>query len=83
MACHLRDIPRVVEHFTVNDIYAGSSAFPIAGEPGQYAPEFGMTLRDYFAAKAMMMFVNDLNPRQAAEMAYMYANEMLAARGTS
>jgi hypothetical protein len=61
----------------MSEIKDGGAAFPVP-EPGL---ECGMTLRDYFAAKAMMMFVNDLNPRQAAEMAFMYADEMIAARG--
>ena len=40
----------------------------------------GMTLRDYFAAKAMQMFVEDLDPSQAANMSYMYADAMIKAR---
>ena len=40
----------------------------------------GMTLRDYFAAKAMQMFVEDLDPIQAADMAFQYADAMLKAR---
>ena len=43
----------------------------------------GMTLRDYFAAKAMLGFMNDcydLNPTEIATAAYKQADEMLKAR---
>ena len=66
----------------------GGPAFPFpsdadAGEPG----ELGMTLRDYFAAKAMQGLLaqscgtalgND--PKFAAEYAYATADAMLKAR---
>jgi hypothetical protein len=47
--------------------------------------EHGMTLRDYFAAKAMqsLMWDKDLdldNRSDVAEVAYAYADEMLKAR---
>ena len=40
----------------------------------------GMTLRDYFAAKAMQSFVIDTMPDKCAELAYEYADAMLKAR---
>ena len=40
----------------------------------------GMTLRDYFAAKAMQELVGVLAPSDCARKAYQYANEMLKAR---
>ena len=45
----------------------------------------GMTLRDYFAAKAMQGFASNLGPGAAfnsrAETAYEWADAMLKARG--
>ncbi|WP_267399031.1 hypothetical protein [Pseudomonas sp. GM_Psu_2] len=62
----------------------GGPAFPIPGL--QHDEDFnGMTLRDYFAAKAMQAFnanpdfTND-NVRKIAELAYLQADEMLKAR---
>jgi len=40
----------------------------------------GMTLRDYFAAKAMAYYVGRSHESQAAESAYMMADYMLAQR---
>jgi hypothetical protein len=43
----------------------------------------GMTLRDYFAAKAMQSFLTgdyDLYPHEAAQKAYELADAMLQAR---
>ena len=43
----------------------------------------GMTLRDYFAAKAMQSFLSgdyDLYPHEAAQKAYELADAMLKAR---
>jgi hypothetical protein len=43
----------------------------------------GMTLRDYFAAKAMQSFLTgdyDLYPHEAAQKAYAQADAMLKAR---
>jgi hypothetical protein len=60
----------------------GGSAFP---EPGS-AQCGGMSLRDYFAAKAMQGIISTvphlsaIDPRDAAEEAYSYANAMLAER---
>jgi hypothetical protein len=39
-----------------------------------------MTLRDYFAAKAMQSLVIDTMPNKCAELAYQYADAMLKAR---
>jgi len=61
----------------------GGSAFPISGS--QYQHTVGMTLRDYFAAKAMQAFLtretkfsNDL--MMYAGAAYDVADSMLEAR---
>jgi hypothetical protein len=43
----------------------------------------GMDLRDYFAAKAMQLFLNQgnfNNPKAAAKTAYEYADEMMKER---
>lgn len=61
----------------------GGQAFP---RPGDFNPQLGMTLRDYFAAKAMQGFMaNKSNPMHYqpeadAGWAYMIADAMLAAR---
>ena len=63
----------------------GGPAFPV--KQGYY--EHGMTLRDYFAAKAMVSFMatamtDDGDPnvaRSVAMVAYLMADEMLQARG--
>lgn len=57
----------------------GGPAFP-PSNPG-YAQ--GMTLRDYFAAKAMQMLRSDLNPVWTAEKAYEMADAMLVARSAT
>ena len=58
--------------------------------PGPYANENGivevlwkqqgMTLRDYFAAKAMQEWVGAMNPAKGAALAYEWADAMLKAR---
>ena len=56
--------------------YTDTPAFPVANERG-------MTLRDYFAAKAMQSFLTgdyDLYPHEAAQKAYELAEAMLKAR---
>jgi len=75
----------------------GGSAFPEAGMAGLPNGEVvwgqpGMTLRDYFAAQAMIgLFgfwvavnaktnINDPDPDIVSEMAYEYADAMLEAR---
>lgn len=40
----------------------------------------GMTLRDYFAAKALSALIHSRNPEDAAAEAYEYADAMLKAR---
>jgi hypothetical protein len=77
----------------MSEINDGGAAFPIDGEPGQYAPEFGMTLRDYFAAKALAAMIGqpDKDPENCgkkavprlAQFAYEYADAMIAARGAA
>jgi len=58
-------------------------AFP-APTGVSHITEQGMTLRDYFAAKAMQGFITgdyDLYPHEAAQKAYGIADEMIKARG--
>jgi hypothetical protein len=62
----------------------GGSAFPSHGSMGEVTHE-GMTLRDYFAAKAMQTYmINEVwNPdtyKGAAITAYRVADAMLKAR---
>ena len=58
----------------------GGPAFPVNG----YSPDFnGMTLRDYFAAKAMQSLITvqfQTKQAQSAETAYEWADAMLEAR---
>lgn len=56
----------------------GGAAFPLFAATG-YS---GMTLRDYFAAKAMqgLIAVGDTNPKTIAVAAYILADAMLCAR---
>ena len=59
-------------------------AFPISGS--QYSHTYGMTLRDYMAAKAMQGIIqygpwsDEQDMRQIAVCAYLQADAMLAAR---
>lgn len=69
---------------TPND---GGSAFPGYGYnpvAGQMVVIGGMTLRDYFAAKAMQGLVassdDDMTPSSIARASYIMADAMLAAR---
>ena len=63
-----------------------TSAFPSTFHNGWGEPEKGMTLRDYFAAKAMQGFMaNKSNPmhyqpEEDGQWAYMIADAMLKAR---
>jgi len=61
--------------------YDGGTAFPAETTLGY---EEGMTLRDYFAAKAMLGLVSDpdlvIDSTQVAQLAYVYADAMLEAR---
>lgn len=68
---------------TKND---GGPAFPIGSTPEEWGN--GMTLRDYFAAKAMQAWLSDTkaefyDPKMqeaAAKYGYMIADQMLKAR---
>ena len=68
----------------MNDKY--KSAFPVHPEVSVVNdPQWcGMTLRDYFAAKAMQGFASNLGPgatfNSRAETAYEWADAMLKAR---
>ena len=68
----------------MSEINTGGSAFP---RPGDFNPQQGMTLRDYFAAKAMQAILS--NPEfqeedsQLAMYAYNVADAMIQARGES
>lgn len=58
-------------------------AFPVSVDMGngQSATNLGMTLRDYFAAKAIpALIARNFDESQAAEVAYDYADAMLAER---
>lgn len=59
----------------------GGQAFPVAGDDDSYGVA-GMTLRDYFAAKALQgITVSYEGPVvDAAMLAYDYADAMLAER---
>lgn len=67
----------------------GGPAFPALEEHGLNCSSFGMTLRDYFAAKAMQALISEDHQfnvahsgvaKATAELAYDYADAMLAAR---
>ncbi|WP_404347216.1 hypothetical protein [Enterobacter hormaechei] len=74
----------------------GGPAFPVAGSEHNYPIE-GMTLRDYFAAKAMQSIVSSPKEMESlidtlgaktayakvSETAYVIADEMLRAREAS
>ena len=68
----------------MSEIFGGNMAFPIHNT-GHGAPfDEGMTLRDYFAAKAMQgMMVDVYDPAcdYIAKHAYAMADAMLKARG--
>lgn len=68
----------------------GGQAFPVAGSDHNF-PGDGMTLRDYFAAKALQGWLASYpadavhpvaagNTAQVAQMAYIMAGAMLEAR---
>lgn len=63
---------------SIND---GGRAFPRTSDA--YGPEFGMSLRDYFAAKAMQGVLcsgSQWPDQKIAELAYAMADAMLVAR---
>lgn len=60
-------------------------AFPSGRDPKTGTQESGMSLRDYFAAKAMQSLLWNPDARldskeDIAQAAYEYANEMMKAR---
>jgi len=62
----------------------GGQAFPSPGE-GEYLPETGMSLRDYFAGKALTAMdvgyvISDRVVAAVAKNAYRIADAMLKAR---
>ena len=71
----------------------GGPAFPVIGAPGAPEDYPGMTLRDYFAAKAMQAFLHgavlppgfDAKEQLAfvGQRAYEMADAMLTARGAA
>ena len=76
----------------MNDTNTGGPAFPMSGfdmrhgQPVQAVYQHGMTLRDYFAAKAMQAFITHVDYRTypddlLANDAYEMADAMLKARG--
>lgn len=62
----------------------GGPAYPLNWEKQGEFWAFGMTLRDYFAAKAMQGIMSDadvtIGPAKIAEWAYQQADAMLKAR---
>ena len=59
----------------------GGPAFPQGPDWGtQHPVPEGMSLRDYFAAKAMTFFVTQNNPKDCARYSYEFADAMLAER---
>ena len=68
----------------MSEINTGGFAFP---RPGDYNPQMGMTLRDYFAAKAMQGALADpdlvMSKHEIAAWAYEIADAMIQARGES
>jgi hypothetical protein len=65
----------------------GGQAFPNEGFNGWGMPQEGMTLRDYFAAKALQGLITTGNPKdewdepEMAKWSYKMAAAMLKARG--
>lgn len=66
----------------------GGQAFPRPSSPahqhGMHDPQKGMSLRDYFAAKAMQALIPSgqiIDSMKYAESAYAIADAMLKARG--
>jgi hypothetical protein len=68
---------------SMSNTNTGGQAFP---RPGDFNPQQGMTLRDYFAAKAMASVIargDDTNRPGMAEWSYAMADAMLAARSNT
>ena len=55
-------------------------AFPVTSDNYANSESAGMTLRDYFAAKAMAEWVGVASPVAGAILAYEWADAMLKAR---
>ncbi len=63
---------------------------PFCDEPGAYYQELGMSMRDWFAGQSVPILAvvasnlagsgNDLSAKDLAEMAYDFANAMMAER---
>ena len=65
----------------MSQINTGGPAFPNEGFNGWGKPQEGMTLRDYFAAKAMQGLMDAAMPMpEIAQAAYQMADAMLKAR---
>ena len=70
-----------------DNIETGGPAFPVPINPGEpyfgHSPCDGMTLRDYFAAKAMQGYLtaNHFPVDSVARWSYEVADAMLRARG--
>jgi hypothetical protein len=69
----------------MKDTNTGGPAFPVTEDNYVHKDNTGMTLRDYFAAKAMQCYMNDVvwhtNTYAAASItAYAVADAMLKAR---
>lgn len=67
---------------TIDD---GGSAFPFeGGENNGLSPEWGMSLRDWFAGQALAGFVRHsatfFDAETGAKLSYRYADAMIAAR---
>jgi hypothetical protein len=60
------------------EMNTGGPAFPSWKEDGAFA--YGMTLRDYFSAKAMQEYVGANTQEHGARKAYEWADAMLKAR---
>jgi hypothetical protein len=73
-----------IEEKCMRNTSTGGPAFARPASPaheyGFHKHQEGMTLRDYFAAKAMAQLVHNRTPWGAAEEAYQYADAMLKAR---
>lgn len=70
----------------MSDIETGGPAFPSTNNVtvGEYCTggHMGMTMRDYFAAKAMtILYIDSTNINGAVKFCYEVADAMLAARG--
>ena len=70
----------------MNEDKTGGPAFSTPADNGHLMTQDGITMRDYFAAKAMQGFVSDpdwridMGPDNTAYAAYKHADAMLKAR---